>query len=121
MDVDDPTDVLLAGLINAERVIDEAVEDFYNENARVDSAVIAVLDGDSDDPPFEHDAPSAPCCSGNKRSFPLCWTEEQMNATSAALDLADKSKLSPDSFTAARCVRCRRLFGGTSHINAAII
>ncbi len=53
-------------------------------------AVIAVLDDDSDDPPFEHDAPSAPCCSGNKRSFPLCWTEEQTNATSAALDLADK-------------------------------
>ncbi len=71
MDADNPTDALLVGLINAERVIDEAVEDFYNENARGDSAVIAVLDDDSDEPPFEHDAPSAPRCSGNKRSFPL--------------------------------------------------
>jgi hypothetical protein len=80
-----------------------------------------------------------------------------MKATSAALNLADKNKISPDSFLfggftymqkninqkdvlyyskfqgvcscggggggtgAARCVRCRHLFGGTSHINAAII
>ncbi len=80
MDVDDPTNALLAGLINAERVIDEAVEDFYSKNAWVDSAVIAVLDDDSDDPPFEHDAPAAPRCLGNKRSFPLYWTKEQTKA-----------------------------------------
>jgi hypothetical protein len=71
MDVDDPTDALLAGLINAKHIIDEAVKDYYNENARVDSAVIVVLNDNSDIPPFEHDVPSVPCCSGNKRSFPL--------------------------------------------------
>ncbi len=77
MDVNDPTDALLTGLINAERVIDKAVKDFYNKNARVNSAIIAVLNDNFDDPSFEHDAPSAPRCLGNKRSFSLCWTEEQ--------------------------------------------
>jgi hypothetical protein len=70
MDVNDPINALLARLINAERIIDEAVKDFYNENARVDSAIIAGLDDDSDDPPFKNNVSSAPRCLGNKRSFP---------------------------------------------------
>jgi hypothetical protein len=121
MDNIDSTDALLAGFKEAEHALNEAVNNFYDKNARGDSAVNVDLDNDSDNPPFEHNAPSAPCCSGNKRSFSLCWTEEQTNATSAALDHADKNKSSPDSFTAARCVRCRHLFGGISHIYAAII
>ncbi len=84
----DDEDSILAGFREAKRDLDKAIVD---------------LDDDSDDPPFEHDAPSAPrCSSGNKRSLPLPWTEQHQppsKATSAAIDLAAKNAISPDLFT----------------------
>ncbi len=63
MDDDDSTEALLVELIEAERVIDNAIVNLYDdERARGLSAVIGDIlniNNDSDDPPFEHDAPSA--------------------------------------------------------------
>jgi hypothetical protein len=105
MDDDDSTEALLAKLIEGERIIDDAIVNLYNdERARGLSAVVGDIlniDDDSDNPPFVHDALSA--LSGNKRSLPLRWTAEQLPpskaTTSAALDLAVKNEISPDSFS----------------------
>ncbi len=99
----DNEDSILAGFRAAECVLDKALNDFYDKNARGDSAIIVDLDDNSDDPPFEHDAPSAPrCLLGNKRSFPLPWTEQNqppLKATSATINLVAKNAISPNSFT----------------------
>jgi hypothetical protein len=73
MDDDDSTKALLVKLIEGERIIDDAIVNLYDdERARGLSAIIRDIlniNDDSDNPPFEHDAPSA--LSGNKRSLPL--------------------------------------------------
>ena len=114
--------------------------EFYEENARGDAAIVNVdndsdddvivnVDDDSDAPPNAHEVPS-----GSKRKLPLRWTDRQQQkstsaahstsaalststalstsvalltsaalkieeATSAALDLAAKNAISPDTFS----------------------
>jgi hypothetical protein len=103
MEGEDSTDALLAGFKEAERALDEAINNFYDENAQGNSALNVDLDDDFDDPPFKNDAPSAPrCSSGNKRALPLLWTEQKqplLKTTSTAIDLVAKSAKSPDTFT----------------------
>jgi hypothetical protein len=147
MDDDDSTEALLVKLIEGEHVIDNAIANLYDdERAWGLSAIVGDIlniNADSDDPPFEHNTPSA--LSGNKRSLPLHWTTEQQpssNNYSGAM-----CEVSPSLWRhlthqrshniteipggcscgggggvtgAVRCVRCRHLFGGTSHINAGV-
>jgi hypothetical protein len=74
MDDGDPT---TAGFNEFERVLDDAVNEFYEENARGDAAIVNVgndsdddvivnVDDDSDAPPNAHEVPS-----GSKRKLPL--------------------------------------------------
>jgi hypothetical protein len=105
MDDDDSTEALLAKLIEGERIIDDAIINLYDdERARGLSAIVGGIlniNNNSDNPPFECDLPSA--LLGNKRSLPLRWTAEQQPSskvtTSAALNLAVKNEISPDSFS----------------------
>jgi hypothetical protein len=73
MDDDDSTKALLTKLIESKCVIDNAIINLYNnERARGLSTIVGDIlniNDDSDDPPFEHDAPSA--LLGNKRLLPL--------------------------------------------------
>jgi hypothetical protein len=122
MDDGDPT---TAGFKEFERVLDNAVNKFYEENARGDTAIVNV-DNDSDDdvivnindnsdaPPNAHKVPS-----GSKRKLPLHMDVdlstsadlsisvalltsaalEIEEATSAALNLAAKKAIFPDAFS----------------------
>ncbi len=74
MDDGDPT---TAGFNEYERVLDDAVNEFYEENARGDAAIVNVgndsdddvivnVDDDSDAPPNAHEV-----TSGSKRKLPL--------------------------------------------------
>jgi hypothetical protein len=122
MDDGDPT---TAGFNEFERVLDDAVNEFYEENARGDAAIVNVdndsdddvivnVDDDSDAPPNAHEVPS-----GSKRKLPLpmdvalstsaalsmsvaLLTSAALKieeATSATLDLAAKNAISPDAFS----------------------
>jgi hypothetical protein len=105
MDDDDSTEAFLAKLIEGERVIDNAILNLYNDERAWGLSVVVgdilIIDNDFDNPPFEHDALSA--LLENKRSLPLCLTAEQQLSskatTSAALDLAVKNEIPPDSFS----------------------
>jgi hypothetical protein len=104
MDNKDSTNALLAGWFKeAERALDMAVDNFYDESAWGHSAVNVDLNDNSEDPPFKHNVPSAPhCLSGNKRALPLLWTEQQqppLKTTSTTIDLAAKNAKSPNTFT----------------------
>jgi hypothetical protein len=88
MDDGDPT---TAGFNEIERVLYDAVNEFYEENAQGDAAIVNVdndsdddvivnVDDDSDAPPNAHEVPS-----GSKRKLPLRWTDrQQQKLTSAA-------------------------------------
>jgi hypothetical protein len=84
-DYEDSTEALLAKLIEGKHVIDDAIVNLYDdERAWGLSAVIGDIlniNDNSDEPPFEHDTPSA--LLGDKRLSPLRWNAEQQPMSKA--------------------------------------